>query len=78
MSGGQYLQVGKRNYSISRGEPDAEPVRAQRWRGDESCFDCSGVHTTAPPSATVGCAALAFLAAISSAFWRIRAAKGGI
>ena len=51
---------------------------ARKGSAEESWIDRFGVHPTAPPSAYACDAATAFLAAISSAFWRIRSAKRGI
>jgi len=51
---------------------------ARRDSAEESWIDRFGVQPPAPPSAYACHAATAFLAAIFSAFWRIRSAKRGI
>ncbi len=51
---------------------------SRRESAEVSWIDGFGVPPTAPPSAYVGDAATAFLAAISSAFRRINSVKRGI
>ena len=74
----QYFRFDKGNLSITVGRADrARGLRARR-NAEVLELDHLGVHRTAPPSASAVGAAAAFLAAISSPFWRINSAKRGI
>jgi hypothetical protein len=66
-----------RNFSIGVGGGATRVRSARRETAEVLQIDGFGVHPTAPPPASAGSAAAAFLAAISSAFWRISSAKRG-